>query len=517
MTILTRRSLLLARLESTFRTDAEPTELLVSNTGIDCTADLSANVFTVASHGFSTGDLVQVTLESGSLPAELSADTDYFVIDVTTNTFSLATTYANALAGTVMTVSAAVGDITIARLDSDAFEVIDLDYAPDVTVLEREVAVPHLSPVPGQVGRKLATVTFQHEIKSNGVTDGGQAPRVGVLLRGAGFAETRFGETGSEPERILDDAALPVNDPTGAFTYTKTGTYAGTLPRVVQMTCTTGGGTGTAEFTVSSPASGAQAAVETTGVVMTNGSPFTLAESATITPTITTSFAIGDTFVIFLSPPGHYYTPVSTGFESLTMYVYFDGLRHIMTGSRGTFTAEGEAGSFGTFSFTFTGDFNVATDVAIPSAPTYESTLPPQIELAALAVAGGEDDVDFALCAQSFSIDMGIEVVPRECINGPNSLEGAIITGRSPTATFNPEVELEATHPFWSNLSSQDRVVWALRVGSVQGNVVAFQAPYAQYTGVTYGDRDGIRIYDVNMSLRTPSGGGNDELRIVFS
>jgi hypothetical protein len=294
---------------------------------------------------------------------------------------------------------------------------------------------------------------------------------------------------------------------------------------VVQLTCTTPGASATAAFGVFSPKVGDQAEVDLTGQVMEDATPFQLindtpSADAEITPTVGTSFLAGDTFIINLTPPGFTYSPVSTGFKSLTFWIYYDGLLHKMTGARGTFTVEGEAGSFGKFNFTFTGDFSVATDIALPTTGVFETTIPAQVELANLVAAGGEQDVDFTLCAQSFSIDAGNSVVGRECINEEDSLAGAIITARSPTASFNPETELEADHPFWSNLNTATRVAMSVRIGVEQGNVCTFWAPYAQYSSLAYANRNDIRAYDVNMRLNSDviaGGVGNDELRITFS
>lgn len=530
MTILTNRALVLAKLEDVFRTDAVPTSTIKSVTGIDSTSDVddSAETVTMTAHPFTTGELVQATVETGALPTGLSAATDYYLHKIDANTVSVHLTRAAALADTSrVDLTDAVGTFTFARIDSDAFQAIEPDFAPDITVLDREVVVPHLSQVAGTTGRKLGVMTFRTETKGNGVTTGLHAPRTGVLLRGCGFAQTRYGEAGNTEETILDDAPIPINAPTGDFTYTKTTGYAGTLPRVVVLVCTTQGGSGVAEFSVYSPPVGSQAEVLSTAVTMTDSAAFTLAESAQITPTITTSFEVGDTFVINLAPAGHSYEPVSTGFESLTIYMYFDGLLHRMTGGRGTFTTEGEAGAFGTFSWTFTGDFNAGEDVALPTSPNFESTVPHQIELSNVSVLGGKDftapastgltlETEFALCAQAFSFDIGNDVQARECINGPNSLEGALVTDRSGGFTFNPETVLEAEHPVWAILSDADRLFFGLRVGVSQGNVVAYQARYAQYTGVSYGDRNNTRNYDITGRLAAASDAGNDELRIVF-
>lgn len=98
----------------------------------------------------------------------------------------------------------------------------------------------------------------------------------------------------------------------GAFTYARTTMFGGVLPRIATLTCTTGGGSGVAAFTVSAPAAGDQPAYNQTGVVMTTASPFALPGGAVITPdAIGTPFVTGDIFTIALTPAGCTYTPSS--------------------------------------------------------------------------------------------------------------------------------------------------------------------------------------------------------------
>lgn len=532
MSILTNLTLVNAKLESVFRTDAEPSETLQANTGMDATSDVSGDVITCntpATHGWTDGTgPVQTT---GVPPTGLTNGEDYWIIELSTSTFSVAASRADALAGTAISLTPVVGTFAIAKVQSDAFLVIDPDYAPDITVLDRDVVSSSLSESPGSTGRKLGVMTFQTEIKNNDVIDGTIPPAVGVLMRGCAMSQTKYGVTGtSEEETILDDAPIPINSPTGVFTYSKTAGFVGTLPRTVVLRCITGGGDGVATLQIYSPPVGDQVGVLTAAQVVTEASPFVLAETAAITIAtggITTDFVAGDTYVINLAPPGHSYEPVSSGFESLSLEMYFGGLKHAMTGARGTFTADGEAGAFGLFSWTFTGDFVTPIDEALPSSPIYEASVPHQVELANVAAVGGQDfpvvaaltdpiPTEFALCAQAFGFDIGNDVQPRECINGPNSLAGAVVTDRAATASFNPESELVAAHPFWTIMENASRVFFGLRVGTVQGNVVAFHGPYSQYTGISYSERTGIRANDMTLRLAKSTDAGNDELRIVF-
>ncbi len=60
---------------------------------------ITANTVSKVGHGYQTGQCVRVVISAGALPTPLLAATDYFVIRVDADTFKLATSMANALAG----------------------------------------------------------------------------------------------------------------------------------------------------------------------------------------------------------------------------------------------------------------------------------------------------------------------------------------------------------------------------------------------------------------------------------
>ncbi len=64
----------------------------------------TTDICTATAHGLKTGDKVRVSTSS-ALPAGLSASTTYFVIYLTADTFKLATTDANAVAGTAIDIT----------------------------------------------------------------------------------------------------------------------------------------------------------------------------------------------------------------------------------------------------------------------------------------------------------------------------------------------------------------------------------------------------------------------------
>ncbi len=233
-----------------------------------------------------------------------------------------------------------------------------------------------------------------------------------------------------------------------------------------------------------------------------------------ITPTWSGSLVLGDYWDVQVLEPGVHYTPVSQSFESITLYVYRDGLLHKVTGCMGNAVFNGESGSFGSVNFTFTGQYVRPTDTAMPSIPAnaYESTIPHQIENAQLALRNNDN-----LCAQSFSVDMQNQIVHRDCMNNSDGFNGVTITSRNPQGSVNPEATLQANHPVWQLMEQSTQLPFHVRVGTVAGNIVKIIAEGAQYAGVTYSDRNRILVNDISLRFARYSSTGNDEVRVIFN
>ena len=76
------------------------------------TSDITLSVITIASHGYKLGLKVRFTT-TGVLPTGLSAGVDYYLTDLSTNTLLVSSSYANALAGSYLTISGGSGTHTI--------------------------------------------------------------------------------------------------------------------------------------------------------------------------------------------------------------------------------------------------------------------------------------------------------------------------------------------------------------------------------------------------------------------
>jgi hypothetical protein len=248
------------------------------------------------------------------------------------------------------------------------------------------------------------------------------------------------------------------------------------------------------------------------GVVVTTAvTALTLGETTvTETPTWSGSLTLGQYWRVSIAPPSVAYRPISTGFETCTLYMYVDGNLHKMTNCQGTFTIAADSGGYGRFEFEFTGQYVAPLDANLPSSPTFETaTVPPVFELAQLRV----DSEDITIGSLSYNQNNVIAIRP-----DANSLDGYVgvrITGRNPQGGVNPESHKVGDYDFWGRLAASTLMPMSCRFGQTAGNIIWMRAPGAIYSGLTYQDRDGIRVYDAGLSFARES--GNDEIEFAFA
>ena len=103
------------------------------------------------------------------------------------------------------------------------------------------------------------------------------------------------------------------------------------------------------------------------------------------------------------------YAPISTGFESCTIYYFLDGERQIISGARGTFTLNMSRGGLPMLSFTMTGKYVRPTAVALPD-PTYTAIDPSPFSNANTPTFSVHGQAVFG---EALSVNIGNEVVHR--------------------------------------------------------------------------------------------------------
>jgi hypothetical protein len=93
-----------------------------TKTFLDAGVNTGTETITIASHGFTTGDMVMLSNSGGTLPTGLAAATTYYVVGATTNTLQLSATYG----GSAINITAAAGGGTHTILGAQALSILDI-------------------------------------------------------------------------------------------------------------------------------------------------------------------------------------------------------------------------------------------------------------------------------------------------------------------------------------------------------------------------------------------------------
>lgn len=207
------------------------------------------------------------------------------------------------------------------------------------------------------------------------------------------------------------------------------------------------------------------------------------------------------------------YAPVSTSFDSVTMYIDNDGIRHIVTGARGSFTISLNANQIPVYNFTMTGQYNAPTDTASPTL-TFQNQADPEIfndtNTTAFTLYSATN-----LALQSAEIDLGNEVVYRELVN---STKEVLITNRAATANFVIETPTLATKDFFALAVAGTSGNLSIVHGSTAGNIITLASPTSGLSlgNPTYSEDQGIVMLNLPTTM-VPSDSGNDEITLTMT
>lgn len=236
------------------------------------------------------------------------------------------------------------------------------------------------------------------------------------------------------------------------------------------------------------------------------------AYSATVRPEIDVllrACGMGATIVTTASAETATYAPASTGHESITIYYYTDGIRHIITGARGNVDFTTDAGGRILGAFTFTGHWSVVTDTAMIT-PTYDTASPPNF-IGASFVVGGYAAI---IAKLAFGLNNAIATPPSA--NASDGFAEIRITGRDVMGSFDPENVLVATNPFIAQWTANaTRALSTGVIGTVQYNRFTVSFPATYYKEISPGDRDGIRTLEVGFGCAESA--TDDEISIAFT
>lgn len=395
---------------------------------------------------------------------------------------------------------------------ADAVLVSEPSFTTDMQVLERDFVSNSLSNFEHVVGRVIAGFEFTVDYKGNGLQNSGllaDAPMLATLMRGCGYELT--GMDGSGGQNLSSVVAMKGNAAGSDIAFTAGGAAVTVAsPVLYTVEVTTGGISGVAEVLITNNNTAEDDLTAAVAQVITTGASLTLGTSGgTITPVFTGNMTLGDKFYVQAWPTGVKAMPRSTGFETITLYLYLDGLLHKGYSGAGTFTIDATAGDFGKVKFNFTTSFEPVVDVPMPAAPEYETTIPPQTELGLMTWGG-----NVGMCAEKWSYNAANDIQPRMCLNAAQGYAGSRITGRAPEGGFNPEATLEADETHWADFIAGRAKVFTVRAGTKAGEQICLFCPTAQTSDQPYGDRNGFRTYEKSVMFKRLS--GDDEAVFVF-
>lgn len=205
------------------------------------------------------------------------------------------------------------------------------------------------------------------------------------------------------------------------------------------------------------------------------------------------------------------YSPISSGFPSLTMIGNHDGNQYIGLGCRGSFDIECAVGEIPKINFEFMGAYLPPTDVVLPT-PTYTGQAKP-IHFASGNTVNATLD-GYAFCIEEFSLDLSNEMTYRELVGCAKSnkitdraVEGEILVERP---------DLLATKNLYTVIDAHTLVPFSFQHGTVAGNRVTIACPTLQLTHPEADDSDGILMH--NYAFRAvPVSPGNNEVTITVS
>lgn len=203
------------------------------------------------------------------------------------------------------------------------------------------------------------------------------------------------------------------------------------------------------------------------------------------------------------------YDPASTALDSVTIYYFQDGIRHIITGCRGNVSMVLEAGDVAKYTFTMTGHFSAVTDVALP-APTFDATVPPVIVNVPFTIGG-----NIATLA-NLAWDMGNAVATPSDIRATDGFGEVQITNRDVNGSFDPEAVVIATIDFLGDFTANaENILTTGVIGSVSGNRLKIDMPVVAYREVAPGDRDAIRTFEVGFGAAEST--TDDEITLTYT
>ncbi len=216
------------------------------------------------------------------------------------------------------------------------------------------------------------------------------------------------------------------------------------------------------------------------------------------------------------TPPRVEITPVSTGFKTLTLYFYDDGVLHKLVGAVGSAKLSAKIGEVPKLAFEYLGAYVPPTATANASATLTAWRVPPTINKANVtditlgctyatgALTGGT-----AISSTGLELDLGVKTSFFSTL----SREGGEVNGRESKVSYELELTAAQTVTAMADMVANTTTSLGFVIGTAAGNKLMLHLPSIQRTSAKPGNREGIRM--MSFEARVLPVAGNDEFRLV--
>lgn len=203
------------------------------------------------------------------------------------------------------------------------------------------------------------------------------------------------------------------------------------------------------------------------------------------------------------------YSPVSSGFQSLSIYAGMDGYKHVGLMCMGDVSIELNANTIPMLNFDFLGLYAAPSDGAITSADFTGWITPVPVNTA--NTTGLSLNGYTSARMQGLTLQCGNQLVHRSLVG----YEGIAITDRKVTGNFTIEADLLAAKNWFTDIINTNTGAFAVQHGQVAGNIVSITGPKMQVTEHSYSDSDNIAMHSMGMEMMYSGASGNDEIKIT--
>lgn len=221
-----------------------------------------------------------------------------------------------------------------------------------------------------------------------------------------------------------------------------------------------------------------------------------------------------------LTPGRVEYSPVSSAFESASIYAYAGGdLKHIVTGARANVELTAGIGEIPRLKFSLLG-IDGGVTAATPSGVSYSAWKTPLVVteanvaefLLGCTYATGAFTGGSAVCSRGLSINMNNDVQYIPTLG----CEGVDIVNRAASGTLTLDLSAADEVTAMAAVEANTLTSIGMRIGNTAGYKTLIFLPYVQRTNPKYEDISG-RLH-VTFDLRiVPGPTGNNEVKIIFA